>query len=62
MEVQVWQMIVSTERELMERRLERKARHGLPAVSSLVSKTRKTARGWRFNPFGQSPVQPREAS
>lgn len=62
MDIQIWQMVVKTERELLEHRLERRARHGFPAVSSLMRNTRKAARGWRLNPFGQSPVPTREAS
>jgi hypothetical protein len=62
MEIQVWDMIVKTERELMERRLERKARYGRPSIASLVKATRQPVRGWRLNPFATAHVRTREAS
>jgi hypothetical protein len=61
MEIQIWQMVVSTERELLERRLEQKARLGRSSVAGAIRDTRRSVRGWRLNPFS-ARVQTREAS
>ena len=62
MEMQVWQMVVKTERELLDRRLEREARHGRPTVESTTRGTRRSVRRWRLNPFRATRVQTREAT
>lgn len=62
MEAQIWDMIVKTERELLERRLTRKASHGRPTDASRERHAERPARGWRLNPFSSPRVPANEAS
>ena len=61
-DIHTWDMIVKTERRLMERRLEHRARQGRRTTASRDENLMDVVSEWRINPFSSARVRTREAS
>jgi hypothetical protein len=62
MEIQIWEMIVTNERTIMERRLERRARAGRPAAATPLRNVLRLSRFWQNQALTAPRIQPQEAS